>query len=425
LNEPFRDVWNRNYRFVVLVASLLLLVVGSGAMFALVIALKSIAAEFGWPRAVPSLGYSLQFIGGGLGGIAMGYWLDRRGMAGPATISGFMIGLGAVATAFVATEWQFYLVWGLMMGLLGQSTLFTPLIANVMRWFPTGGGGAVGFVASGQSLAGVLWPPLLRYLNESIGWRDTFLWYGIFAICMMVPLSVLLRRNPDRPASSADSTAAASVRPQEPKSVSASDLGFSPGQLQVVLSVAIIGCCVAMSLPLAHLVAYASDLDISAARGAEMLSLMLLTSFFSRMFGVGLLTARLGGLRALFVFSSVQAVMLVALALVDGVGALYVVAAIYGLGYGGLTPCYPVVVREYMPAGQIGRYTGVVIFGGTIGMAIGGWLGGFVFDLTASYEPAFFIGVGFNLFNLAIIGTLIGRAGLHRLGTLAPANRSV
>ena len=423
MTESLRHAWSRNYRFVVLIASLLLLVIGAGAMFALVIALKSIAAEFGWPRAVPSLGYSLQFIGGGLGGIAMGYWLDRRGMAGPATLSGFMIGLGAVATAFVATEWQFYLVWGVLMGLLGQSTLFTPLIANVMRWFAVGGGGgAVGFVASGQSLAGALWPPLFRYLNETIGWRDTFLWYGVFAICTMVPLSLLLRREPGRSIPSADGAAKADGRADAPRPSSPSsmrDLGLSTGQLQVVLSAAIIGCCIAMSLPLAHLVAYASDLGISTARAAEMLSLMLLMSFVSRMFGVGPLTRRLGGLRALFVFSSVQAVMLAALALVDGVAGLYVVAAVYGLGYGGLTPCYPVCIREYMPGGQVGRQTGIVIFWGTVGMAIGGWLGGFVYDLTASYEPAFFIGAGTNAVNLTIIAALIRRARAR--GALVPA----
>ena len=422
MHESLTDKWNQNYRFVVLVASLLILVIGAGGMFALVVALKSIAAEFEWPRAVPSLGYSLQFIGGGVGGMAMGYWLDRHGMAGPATIAGVMIGLGAIATTFVTSEWQFYLVWGVLMGLLGQSTLFTPLIANVMRWFDVRRGAAVGFVASGQSLAGVLWPPLFRYLNESIGWRDMFFWYGIFAVCTMLPLSLLLHRAPGRsPPESRAGTAGRRVEGTPRPAPSATrDLGLSPAMLQVLLSAGIIGCCIAMSLPLAHLVAYGSDLGFSTARAAEMLSLMLLASFVSRMFGVGLLADRFGGLRAMFAFSIVQAVMLAALGVVDSLAGLYVVAALYGLGYGGLTPCYPVVIREYMPAEQAGRQTGIVIFSGTIGMAIGGWLGGFVFDLTGSYEPAFYIGVGANVVNLVIIGGLIRRTN-GRLGTLAPA----
>ncbi len=389
---------------------MLIMLIGGGGLFALVVTLKPIASEFSWPRVIPSLGYSLQFFGGGVGGIAMGYWLDRRGIAGPATLSGLMIGLGAIATSFINHEWQFYLIWGVMMGLLGQSTLFTPLITNVMKWFAVGSGGAVGIVASGQSLAGVVWPPLFRHLNEAIGWREMFLWYGLFAICTMVPLSLLLHRNPDKHLSS-EQVGATPIKEVKPVQASSEQsLGLSMAQLQILLSAAIIGCCIAMSLPLAHLVAYATDVGISTIRAAEMLSLMLFASFLSRGFLVGILTRWLGGLRALFIFSAVQATMLAGFTLVDTLTGFYVIAVIYGLGYGGLTPCYPVIIGEYMPDNKVGTQTGIVIFSGTVGMAIGGWLGGYAYDVANTYEPAFLIGVAFNVINLGIIALLVTRS---------------
>ncbi len=394
---------------------MLIMLIGGGGLFALVVTLKPIASELSWPRVIPSLGYSLQFFGGGIGGIAMGYWLDRRGIAGPATLSGLMIGLGSIATSFVNHEWQFYLIWGVMMGLLGQSTLFTPLITNVMKWFAVGSGGAVGIVASGQSLAGVVWPPVFRHLNETIGWREMFLWYGVFAICTMVPLSLLLHRKLDNGLSSQHVSATHEEKVKPIQASSEHCLGLSMAQLQILLSAAIIGCCIAMSLPLAHLIAYATDVGFSTVRAAEMLSLMLLASFLSRGFLVGILTSWLGGLRALFVFSAVQATMLAGFTLVDTLTGFYVIAVIYGLGYGGLTPCYPVIIREYMPDNQVGTQTGIVIFSGTIGMAIGGWLGGFAYDVANTYEPAFLIGVAFNVINLGIIALLVARSAPQKI----------
>ena len=396
----------RRTQIAVLTASVLLMMIGSGAMFLLVVALKPIAAEMGWPRSVPSIAYSLQFIGTGIGGLVMGHWLDRSGMAMPAALGGLMIAAGTVVAGLATSQVEFYFTYGIMLGLLGQATLFGPLSANITHWFVRRRGIAVGLVAGGQSLAGIVWPPIFRYFNEAIGWRETFLWFGLFAFANMLPLSLVMRRK--SPSQVAEHRHGAATQQTDGNGMTA--LGVSPGTLQAILCAAIVGCCIAMSLPLAHLVSHATDIGIPLARAAELLSVMLMASFVSRTVCLGLVADWVGGLRGLFLFSLIQGLSLVLLALMEGQTGIFIVAVVYGLGYGAILPSYPLILREYVPAVQIGRRTGMVLLFGTFGMAIGGWLGGLVFDMTGSYVPAFLIGAGANAANLLIVASLILRA---------------
>ncbi len=406
-----RNKVTRDRRGVIVAASLAMLLIGTGSVYLLVVSLKPIAEDFGWPRAAPSLGYSLQYLGSGIGSIAMGYWLDRSGMARPALLGAVMIGFGGLSMTAIAAQWQLFILYGVVMGLLGHATLFSPLLANVVRLYARGRGMAAGIVASGQTLAGALWPPVFRYFNDQFGWRETYFWYGLFVLCTMVPLSFVFGRPSARPAGDGPGQHAGNrtMRESPPGADRDTGLGLSPSALQTVLCIAIVGCCIAMSLPLAHLVAYATDLSHPYVRAAEMLALMLLTSTACRLVLVGVLVERLGSLGALFAFSAVQAVAVALLVVVDGLAALYIVAAIFGLGYGGILPIYPVIVRERLPAADAGRRTATVILFGGIGMALGGWLGGAVYDLTGGYAPAFLLGVAANLVNLVIVGMLIVR----------------
>jgi MFS family permease len=400
-----REALRRNS---VLVASLLFMLIGTGSIYFLVVALKLISADFDWPRAIPSLAYSLQYFGGGVGGIVMGYWLDRTGMGMPALVGAGMIGIGAMFMSVVSNPWELYLIYGGMMGLLGRATLFSPLTANITRWFEHKTSMAVGIVGSGQALAGAVWPPIFQRFFDTVGWRDTALWYGAFVLLTMVPLALILRLKPPEP-SAAGLTGATISRAARQRSLAS----LSPLRMQLTLSIASIGCCVAMSLPLAHIVPHVSDIGYDAFRGAEVLSLMLICAALSSFFGVGYLGGRYGGLRAIFVFSTAQAVFLAAFAFVDSLVAVYVVAALFGLGYGGILPCYPIIIREYLPTREVGRRTGVVILFAGGGMALGAWLGGALFDLTGSYNTAFLIGAAFNVANLTIIGSLILRTRSH------------
>ncbi len=393
-------------RYAILVASLLFITIGTGSIYFIVVALKLISTEFEWPRVVPSIAYSVQYFGGGIGGILMGHWADRAGMGWPALMGGAMIGLGAILTSAISEPWHLFFIYGVMMGVLGRSTLFSPLMANITRWFDHKKSMAVGIVGSGQGLAGALWPPIFQYSFDAVGWRQTAIWYGIFVLATLAPLVLLLRHRPPVPVQAGGGAAAsrgnAGVRPP-----------LSPLRMQATLCCAAIGCCVAMSLPLAHIVAHVSDLGYDPARGAEILSIMLASATASSFFGVGYLGQRYGGLKAIFVFSSMQALFLGVLAFVDGLTAIYLTAALFGLGYGGILPCYPVIVREHLPAAEAGRRTGLVILFAGGGMAIGAWLGGAVFDMTGAYCNAFLIGVAFNLANLAIIGSLIFRTRMR------------
>ena len=392
-------------RTVVLVASLLFILIGTGSIYFIVVALKLITAEFGWPRAVPSIAYALQYAGAGVGGIFMGWCLDRRGMGIPATVGAAMIGLGGILTSYASSPLELYIIYGGMLGFFGRSTLFAPLTANITRWFEHNRSFAVGVVGSGQGLAGMIWPQAFHHLIAAVGWRQAAFYYGLFALATMLPLALILRQTPPAPT------------PRRPNALTGPEprasgyAPISPRALQAALSTAAIGCCVAMSLPLAHIVSHVSDLGYDPARGAETLSLMLACSALASFFGVGFLGGRFGGLRAIFVFSSGQALLLATLAYVESLPGLYVAAALFGLGYGGILPCYPVIVRELLPAASAGRRTGLVLLCAGGGMALGSWLGGAVFDATGTYRTAFLIGVGFNLANVAIITALILRVG--------------
>ena len=412
----------RSFAIAVLVVSTWLVMTANGGMFLLVVSLKQMAGDFGWPRAVPSLAYAFFFAGAGVGGIVMGWWYDRSG-AGPVTLLGLtMIGAGAMLVSSVDSRWQLYLVFGVMMGLLGYASIYGPLTINVMRWFRHRPGFAVGVVTAGEGLGGTIWPPVFRYFNETVGWRDTFLWFGVFVLVTALPLSaVLWRRRPAPDAGTRDEGGRivderAEVR-AEASAARRREIRLSTFGIQTAICLAIVGCCVSMAMPIAHLVAHASDLGHATARAAEMLAVALLVSTVVRLVVGALVVDRFGGLVALLVFSGLQTAALLLYAAADGLLSLYAVSVLFGIGYGGVNICYPVLVREHLPRAEAGRRLGVILLFGTLGMALGGWLAGHIFDSTGGYTPAFLAGAAFNVTNLIIVAGLIIRT---RAGGRAP-----
>ncbi len=404
-HTPDPEGKRRLFAVAVLLVSTYLVMVASGGMYLLVVSLKQIAGDFDWPRAVPSLAYGLFFAGTGLGGIVMGYWFDRSG-AGPVTLFGMtMMGGGAVLASGIDSEWQLYLVYGAMMGLLGYASVYGPLSINIMRWFERRRGLAVGIVTAGESIGGTIWPPVFRHFNETVGWRETFLWFGVFFLVTALPLSaVLWRRMPARDGAgpTVDSQAGEPAGRQRAN-------GLSIFATQAAISLAIVGCCVSMAMPVAHLVAHASDLGHATARAAEMLATALLAATVVRFVGGALIVDRFGGLVALLAFSGLQTAALLFYAAVDGMLAFYAVSALFGIGYGGISICYPVIVRELLPPAEAARRLGVILLFGTFGMGFGGWLAGYIFDWTGSYTPAFLVGAAFNAANLVVVLGLIYR----------------
>jgi MFS family permease len=377
------------------------MMLGGSGMYGIAVALPHVQAEFGATRGDASLPYTLTMLGFGIGGILMGRLADRFGVMVPAIIGAFGLGSGFVLAGNAGSLWQFTIVHGLLIGFLGCSTTFAPLVADTSLWFNRRRGIAVAICASGNYLAGAVWPPILQHFFETIGWRATYVGTGVFCAAAMLGLALMLRRRPP----ALDLAAAVKA----PTLHGSTPLGLSPNTLMVLLVIAGIACCVAMSMPQVHIVAYCGDLGYGAARGAEMLSLMLGFGIVSRL-ASGWICDRIGGLRTLLLGSFLQGVALLLFLPFDGLVSLYIVSAMFGLFQGGIVPSYAIIVREYFPVREAGVRTGIVLMATLFGMALGGWVSGAIFDVTGSYRAAFINGIAWNLLNLTIAIWLLRRS---------------
>jgi MFS family permease len=313
-----------------------------------------------------------------------------------------LLGLGYAVASQATSLWQFALAQGLLVGVASSAT-FAPLLADTSLWFTRHRGMAVAIIASGSYAAGTVWPPVVQHFIGSVGWRRTYLGIAGFCVATMLPLVLALRRRPPL----TEATSAATV---PATSWSSRPLGMSPAALQAVLVIAGLSCCVAMSMPQVHIVAYCGDLGHGAARGAQMLSLMLGFGIVSRL-ASGWICDRIGGRRTLLLGSSLQALALALFLPFDGLASLYVLSALFGLFQGGIVPAYAVIVREFFPPGEAGVRVGTVLMATVFGMALGGWMSGVVFDVTGSYQAAFLNGILWNLLNIGIAVGLLRRPG--------------
>jgi MFS family permease len=396
------------YAWARLAAALALMTIGGSGMYAISVVLPRVQAEFGVGRSDASLPYTFTMIGFGLGGILMGRLSDRYGVIVPVIIGALGLCTGFIAAGSARTLWEFNLAQGLLIGLLGTSATFAPLVADISLWFKRRRGIAVAICISGNYLAGATWPPVMQHFIDSAGWRQTYIGIGVFCLAAMLPLALALRRRApliELPAAGAAPVAAGSEIM----------LGLSPGALQALLCVAGVACCVAMSMPQVHIVAYCGDLGFGPARGAEMLSLMLACGIASRL-ASGWISDHIGGLRTLLLGSTLQMIALILFLPFKGLVSLYLVSALFGLFQGGIVPSYALIVREHFTPREAGARVGTVLMATLFGMALGGWLSGAIFDLTGSYRAAFVNGIAWNLLNIAIVVAL-----LYRLRTRAAA----
>jgi MFS family permease len=389
------------YAWTRLFAALLLSGIGGVGMWSVIVALPAVQAEFGVARSAASLPYTVTMISFGFGGILMGRLSDRFGIVAPVVGGAISLGLGYAVASQSTSLWQFILAQGLLVGIAGSAT-FAPIIADTSLWFTRHRGMAVSIIASGSYLAGTVWPPVVQHFIQGMGWRRTYLGIAVFCVATMLPLALVLRRRSpltDR-TSVTSHVAARSPRP----------LGMSPTALQAVLVIAGLSCCVAMSMPQVHIVAYAGDLGHGAARGAQMLSLMLGAGIVSRL-ASGWICDRIGGRRTLLLGSSLQTLALVLFLPFDGLASLYILSALFGLSQGGIVPAYAVIIREFYPSEEAGVRVATVLMATVFGMALGGWMSGMIFDLTGSYQAAFFNGILWNLLNFGIAVGLLRRPG--------------
>ena len=404
------------HAWVRLVVSLAIMTIGGVGMYSAAVVLPAMQADFAVVRGAASLPYMLTLMGFGIGGILFGRVADRWGVLVAVVVGAIGLGLGFVAAGAASSLWMFGLAHGILIGLLGTSATFAPLVADTSQWFSRRRGIALAICMSGNYLAGVVWPPVMQHFIDSAGWRATYIGLGLFCVLTLVPLALLLRRRPPVAPVVVSAVSAAPLRSARFVGVSdpARPLGLHPGMLQFLLCVAGVACCVAMSMPQVHIVAYCTDLGFGAARGAEMLSLMMGAGIVSRLVS-GWISDYIGGLHTLLLGSVLQGVALLLFLPSDGLVPLYVVSGLFGLFQGGIVPSYALIVREYFSPAQAGARVGTVLMATLLGMALGGWMSGAIFDWTGSYQAAFINGIAWNALNLLIVGFLIMRARKGRL----------
>jgi MFS family permease len=377
-------------------------------MWSVVVALPAVQAEFAVARGGASLPFTLTTIGFGVGGVLMGRVSDRFGIVVPVMFGAVALGVGYVLAALASNLGSFALAYGLLIGMCGSASTFVPLMADISRWFERRRGIAVALCASGNYVAGAFWPPVVSYLIQTAGWRSAHVWIGVTCVVLMVPLTLLLRA----PAP----VRAANAAPMLARFPRVANL--TPGTLQALLAVAGLACCVAMSMPQVHIVAYCGDLGYGVTNGARMLSLMMACGIISRV-ASGFIADRLGGMATLAIGSAAQMTALSLYLTSDGLVSLYVISAMFGLFQGGLVPSYAIVIRENFPASQAGTRVGLVMMMTLLGMALGGWMSGAIYDLTGSYRAAFANGVAWNALNLAIAMFLLSRGRGRRMVEMA------
>ena len=366
-----------------------------GAPLVATVSLKSIAADMGGARSVPALGGSLAWLGSAIGGLLMGRLADRFGIRSTVIGGALSIFVGLYIST-LGEPWQLWLGHGLFVGLLGLGGLNAPLYVYVSHWFYRRRGSALALLSSGNYLAGACWPVAFEQISGNWGWRTTMLAYGLIQlVAILVLAGFFLPSAPHASAAAGSRTAAAPERLA----------GLKRNGVFAAIALAGFLCCVPMAMPQGHLVALCSDRGLTPAVGAAMLSVLLTVAFVSRQVW-GAVSDRIGGIRTALLSSFMQAAAVSGYLFVQQQSGLFTVSIAFGLGFSALIPAYVLAVREIFPPQEAyWRVPATLMMTGS-GMATGGWLAGYLFDRSGSYDLPFAVGVGANLVNLVLLATL-------------------
>ena len=372
---------------------------GSAGMYLVVVALPAFQQEFGMSRGGASISYAMVMVGFGIGGILFGRLVDRFGIIPSLAISAIALGFSFIQASYSESILSFNMA-HVQIGFFGCAVIFAPLVSDISKWFVKRRGLAVSICACGNYLAGAIWPPMFFEVMENVGWRVSYIYVGIVSSMIMLPtLLVLYRPSPNSVGIEATSGSLGN----------SVIFDLSPNRLTLLLCLAGLGCCVAMAMPTVHIVSLCTDRGYGVGVGAKMLSVMLLCGVLSRL-GFGLISDKIGGLRTILIGSILQCIALLFYLSAQSLPGLFAVSVLFGLFQGGIVPCYALIVREYFPASEAGFRLGIVISATVIGMAVGGWVSGAIYDWTNSYSVAFIHGIGWNCVNLAVILFLLAKS---------------
>ena len=412
LASPRRpDVLDAGYAWVMLAVGTVLIALNLGALSSLSVFLKPLSREFGWPRGSTALAYTTAAITIGLAGVFWGRLADRYG-----TRPVVLVGAVAQPAVLLLLSWlgslsHFY---GLYMALggLGFAAVNVPIIANVGLWFSRRKGLALGILSSGGPLGQALVAFLAAHVIETHGWRVAYLTLAIVYALLAVPLALLVR-TPPLLGSGRTSTGAGD--PAEPPLPAPTVVAW--------LSVAAVFCCTTMSIPIVHTVSMLTDRGLPYAEAARIFVVIMGSGVLGRVL-LGRLTDRLVGLRSYLLASSLQTALVFWFTQVESLPLLYLLSALFGLGFSGVMTSVWVCVRELVPPRVAATSLAVVVMFAWFGMGLGGWHGGHVFDVTGGYAAAYAHAVLSGVMNLLVVGILyrlVSRARARGHAATAPA----
>ena len=384
------------YRWVIVIASAAMLAIAMGAMVnGISVFFIPMNEEFGWQRGSVALINFAGIVGLGLGGIVMGRVADRTTTRSVCLFGSLVLGLCFLAAAWAQELWHYYLLFFLA-GFLGAGSLFAPLIANVGNWFKSGAGLAIGIASAGQALGQGGVPFGTAVLIGKIGMRGTLTAMGVITLVVLLPLAMLIRQPPGKA-----TTATPGVSTDDDKS----PVPLPPNVVIAWMSIAVVFCCTTMSVPLIHLVPLIQDRGISLEKASSVLFVMLLVAILGRI-AFGKLADMIGAIPSYMLASFWQTVLVFWFIQFENLDAFYIFAVIYGFGYAGVMTGILVCVRIMTPVSRRASALGIVTMFAWVGHAIGGYQGGFFFDLTGGYTVSYAIAAVAGVINLFIVGAL-------------------
>ncbi len=400
------------YGWVIVTASTVIMTMQAGIMYSYGVFFKHLIADFGWSRASTSGVYSVFMVFHGGWAVVMGWLVDRYGPARVMVACSFIAGLGLVLTSQVSELWQLYITYGIVVG-IGISACFITVIATTARWFTRHRGLALGIVSSGVGLGTLILVPAAERLITAFGWSTTYFILGVATWLVMLPSSLFLRRNPSAGQPSADGesgTASPMSAGNESRTGQANlETGLTVTAAarhrplwMLLLIYFLFNFCLQMVM--VHLVNYATDQGTTSFIAATFISVIGGGSLVGRLI-MGTASDRIGSNNALLICCTILMTTLVLLIFSRELWMFYLFAIVFGFAYGGEVPQMPVLVGRFFGMRAVATLVGMVVFGATIGGAIGAWAAGRIFDVAQSYQLAFTIAAVASF--LAVIVTLL------------------
>ena len=388
INIDSQQAWLR------LILIFVMSVLGTAGMWSVVIIMPNIQNEFQLDRAASTYPYVTTMFGYGFGNVIIGRMLDKVGFKKP-----IIFALALLIISYICSIFAYNILWlSVIQFFLGFSAaaFFGPMMADISKFFYKRKGLAVSLVASAQHLCGAIWPFLIKDFLLEGDWRNAHLFIAL--ICsVFIPILFYFIGN-----KSPNLKNVLSIKLETNNKNQNFKLPISNKKIQILLMLAGIFCCIAMSMPQVHIVPLCIDNGFGLGVGTEILSFMLFGAVASRVL-FGFLSDKIGPIQTLLIGSSLQAISLSMFLPFDSQLSLYIVAIFFGLSQGGIVPIYAVIISKFLPSEEVAERVGLLIFATVIGMSLGGWISGEIYDYTSSYSWAFLNGIFWNIINLMIM----------------------